>query len=266
MHQQAVASETRHGGQVPASGIPPMAMVFAAGLGTRMRPLTDLVPKPMVPVGGKPLIDYTLDALADAGVEGAVVNVHYLPEKIISHVSRRTRPRIVISDERSELLAQGGGIKNALPELGSKPFFIANTDAFWIGESTSNLVRLAQNWRPDEMDMLLLLAETEGSIGVDWPGDFFMDFGGRLRKRAGGEEAPFVYTGVGIVKPDLFANDPRNVFGLSEFFFAAAARDRLFGLALDGRWLHVGTPHAVAEAETVLRQSAVQAAAQAKGA
>ncbi len=236
---------------------PSHAMIFAAGLGTRMRPITDTLPKPLVKVRGKALIDHVLDAFADAGVPEAVVNVHYLGDQIEAHLADRMAPRIVISDERAKLLDQGGGIRKALPLLGAAPFFVANTDAFWVEGPASNLRRLAQAFDPARMDALLLVAASATSVGVDWPGDFHMDQDGRLTKRGENEVAAFVYSGVGILKSEPFANDPREVFRLSPFLFEAAEKGRLFGVRLDGLWLHVGTPQAIGEAEAVIDESAL---------
>jgi len=229
--------------------MPKTAMVFAAGLGTRMRPVTDHLPKPLVKVAGKPMIDHVLDRFATAELATAIVNVHYLADQIEAHLSARARPRIIVSDEREKLLDQGGGIRKVLPLLGEAPFFLANTDAFWIDGPTDNLRRLAEAWNPDEMDVLLLVAATTTSVGVDWAGDFLMSPDGRLARRNESEVAPFVYTGVGIIKPQLFAAEAREVFRLAPFFFAAAEKGRLHGRRLDGLWLHVGTPQAIDEAE-----------------
>lgn len=230
-------------------------MVFAAGLGTRMRPLTEKTPKPLIKVAGKPLIDHMLDRFAAIGLPTAIVNVHFHPEQIEAHLASRTEPHILISDERSLLLDQGGGIKRALPLLGEAPFFICNTDAFWLEGPCSNLQRLAAAWDPDRMDILLLIAATTSSQGVDWLGDFSFEPDGRLKKRQERMVAPFVYAGVGIVKPELFQAETREVFPLAPYFFAAAAQDRLFGLRLDGVWLHVGTPEAIEEAELTVARS-----------
>ena len=201
---------------------PDAAMVFAAGLGTRMRPITDALPKPLVRVAGKALIDHILDCLALVGVARAVVNVHHLPDQIEAHLRSRATPAVVISDERAKLLDQGGGIKKALPALGDKPFIICNTDAFWIEGASQNLERMARAWDPDKMDALLLVASTTTSVGVDWRGDFTMDPMGKLARRGETEVAPFVYSGVGLIKPELFREDPRDVFGLSAIFFDLA--------------------------------------------
>ena len=236
--------------------MPDKAMVFAAGLGTRMRPLTDSLPKPLIKVAGKALMDHMLDRFADAGLDAAVVNVHYLADRIEAHLATRAAPRIVISDERAKLLDQGGGIVKALPHLGGAPFWICNTDAFWIEGPRSNLARLAAAWDPARMDILLLVAGTVSSIGVDWTGDFAMTAEGRLLKRPERDVAPFAYAGVGIVKPELFAGEMPEAFRLAPLFFRAAEAGRLFGVRLDGIWLHVGTPEAVAEAERAVERSA----------
>ena len=162
---------------------PKTAMVFAAGLGQRMRPLTLTRPKPLIEVAGRALIDHCLDRFADGGVEMAVVNVHYLADQIEAHLAQRERPRVVISDERAALLDQGGAIKHARPLLGDAPFYVCNTDAFWIEGPHSNLARLAAHFDPVRMDALLLVASAAGAIGVDWPGDFGMDAEGRLYRR-----------------------------------------------------------------------------------
>ncbi len=232
-------------------------MVFAAGLGTRMRPLTETRPKPLIKVAGRPLIDHMLDRLVEIGTATAIVNVHYLADQVEAHLAARKHPEIVISDERAGLLDQGGGIRKALPLLGTAPFFICNTDAFWLEGPACNMKRLVEAWNPAIMDILLLVAASATSIGVDWLGDFTMDGQGGLQKRREREVAPFVYAGVGIIKPELFQNETREVFKLAPFFFDAAARGRLFGQRLDGLWLHVGTPQAIEEAERCVARSIV---------
>ena len=235
--------------------IPKKAMVFAAGLGTRMRPVTDTMPKPLIEVGGKALIDHMLDRFADAGLEEAIVNVHYFADQIEAHTASRRAPRVTISDERSALLDQGGGIKKVLPQFGNEPFFLCNTDAFWLEGPHSNLAALAARWDPGTMDVLLLVAATTSSIGVDWPGDFTMLADGRLVRREERAVAPFVYAGIGIIKPELFANAPDGPLRLSPYFFDAAEKGRLFGQRLDGQWLHVGTPEAIEQAEETIKRS-----------
>ena len=241
----------------PASKLPAAmkAMVFAAGLGSRMRPLTDTIPKPLVKVGGKAMIDTLLDALAQAGVTEAVVNVHHLADQIETAMQARRAPKIIISDERSALLDQGGGLKKALPILGTQPFFVCNTDAIWIEGPMSNLMRLRALWDPAKMDILLMVASTTTAVGVDWAGDFKMADDGRLSRRKEGEVVPFAYSGVGIIKPELIAAVKQDVFRLAPLFFEAAEKGRLYGMRLDGHWLHVGTMDAIASAEDVILQA-----------
>jgi MurNAc alpha-1-phosphate uridylyltransferase len=231
-------------------------MVLAAGLGTRMRPLTDTRPKPLIEVAGKPLLDHVLDRLADAGVERAVVNVHYLAEQIITHTKSRTKPRVTISDERGLLLGTGGGVVKALGELGAAPFFHINSDTIWIDGVTPNLTRLTQAFDAATMDALLLLAPTTGSIGYAGRGDFAMAPDGRLNRRAEREVAPFVYAGAAILSPAMFNGAPQGEFSLTDLFDRAADVGRLHGLRLEGLWMHVGTPEAVGEAEAAIRKSA----------
>ena len=234
---------------------PKLVFVFAAGLGVRMRPLTEKVPKPLIEVAGKPLIDHCLDRFAEDGVETAIVNVHYLADQIEAHLKGRTRPHVIISDERARLLDQGGAIKKARALIGEAPFYVCNTDAFWIEGPLSNLDRLAAAFDPERMDAMLLVAATPGAVGVDWPGDFEMDKEGRLSRRDPKTVAPFVYTGVGILKPELFDGVEEDVFRLAPFFWRAAEQGRLFGLRLDGLWLHVGRPETIAEAEAAIERS-----------
>ena len=230
-------------------------MVFAAGLGKRMRPIADAIPKPLVEVAGRALIDHCLDRFAAVGVARAIVNVHWLADQIEAHLATRKAPTIVISDERARLLDQGGAIKRALPLIGDEPFFLCNTDAFWIEGPRSNLRRLADAFDPRAMDAMLMVAAAAGAVGVDWPGDFTMDPDGRLTGREPRRVAPFVYTGVGIVKPQLFRGVAEDAFPLAPFFFRAADQGRLYGLRLDGLWLHVGRPESIAEAERAIDRS-----------
>jgi N-acetyl-alpha-D-muramate 1-phosphate uridylyltransferase len=239
----------------PTESTPRRAMVLAAGLGTRMRPLTDKIPKPLVPVAGKALIDHVLDRLAGAGVARAVVNVHYMAEQIEQHLAYRTRPQIVISDERGLLLGTGGGVARALPQLGHAPFFHINSDTIWIDGVRPNLARLAEAFDAGTMDALLLLAPTTGSIGYAGRGDFAMAPDGRLQSRAEQEIASFVYAGAAILSPALFKDAPSAEFSLTTLFDRAAGAGRLHGLRLEGLWMHVGTPEAVAAAEAAIRTS-----------
>src|ERR1700675_1394675 len=228
---------------------PTKAMVLAAGLGLRMRPLTDRMPKPLVQVAGRALLDHVLDKLGSAGVSEAVVNVHYLPDQIIDHVATRTQPRVIISDERDEVLGTGGGVVKALPLLGHAPFFHVNADTMWIDGVRPNLARLAETFDPARMDILLLMAPTTSSIGYGGGGDYHQLPHWSVRKRREHQVVPFVYAGAAIMSPSLFAGAPSGEFSLTKMFDRANEQERLFGLRLDGVWMHVGTPDAVHAAE-----------------
>jgi N-acetyl-alpha-D-muramate 1-phosphate uridylyltransferase len=234
---------------------PHKAMVLAAGLGLRMRPLTDHMPKPLVSVAGQPLLDHVLDKLAAAGVSEAVVNVHYLPDQIIEHVKTRKQPRVIISDERDKVLGTGGAVVKALPLLGSEPFFHVNADTMWIDGVRPNLARLAETFDPARMDILLLMAPTASSIGYGGRGDYSMLPDGALRKRREHQVVPFVYAGAAIMSPSIFADAPAGEFSLTRLFDRADEQERLFGLRLDGVWMHVGTPDAVQAAEEAFLES-----------
>lgn len=225
-------------------------MVLAAGLGLRMRPITETMPKPLVPLAGRTLLDRALDALADVGVTDAVVNTHYLPQMIEAHLAGRAAPRIVISRE-DDLLETGGGVARALPALGGEAFFVVNADIAWEDGPTPALSRLAASWDDGAMDALLLLQPVDAAPGYDGAGDFARDGDGRLRRRDGAA-APYVFTGVQILHPRLFAGAPAGAFSLNLLFDAALAAGRLFGLAHDAAWYHVGTPVALAEAERLI--------------
>ncbi|MDP4005337.1 nucleotidyltransferase family protein [Methylobacterium sp. NEAU K] len=233
------------------------AFVLAAGLGKRMRPVTATVPKPLVEVAGKALLDHALDRAAEAGIDTAVVNVHYLADLIEGHLARRTEgPATLVSDERAALLETGGGIRKALPLLGERPFVVLNSDSFWLEGSSPNLRRLIAAWDARRMDALLLVAPTATSLGYEGAGDFVMDTDGRLERRGERELAPFIYAGVAILTPDLFAATPDGAFSLNLLFDRAIGAGRLFGMRLDGQWLHVGTPDAIRAAEERVRASA----------
>jgi len=232
---------------------PAKAMVLAAGHGVRMRPLTDRIPKPLIEVGGRPLIDHVLDRLAATGVEQAVVNVHHLADQIEKHLAGRRAPKIVISDERAQLLDTGGGLVKALPLLGEAPFFHMNSDTLWIDGVKPNLDRLAEAFDAARMDAVLLLAPTAGSIGYAGRGDFGMAPDGHLTRRGEREVVPFVYAGAAILAPAIFAGAPAGPFSLTRLFDRAQEAGRLYGLRLEGLWMHVGTPDAIAQAEAALK-------------
>jgi MurNAc alpha-1-phosphate uridylyltransferase len=217
-----------------------------------MLPITATMPKPLVKVAGQTLIDFALDRLHEAGMETVVVNVHHFADMLEAHLRSRTRPHIVISDERDELLETGGGVKKALPLLNDGPFITFNSDSMWVEGAEPNLKRLVAAWDPDRMDILMLVAPLSTSVGYDGRGDFHRDPDGTLRRRGTDDSADFVYAGVAIVKPELVEGTPDGAFSANAFYDRATARGRLHGLPLHGQWLHVGEPQAIAEAERCL--------------
>lgn len=227
------------------------AMVLAAGYGARMRPLTETMPKPLVPLLERPLIDHVLDRLAAAGVETAIVNVHYLPKQIEAHMRERASrpPATKISDEGDLLLDTGGGAKKALPMLGDGPFFIHNSDSVWAEGVTPALPAMLRAWDPERMDCLLLLAPLSTSIGYAARGDFDMAPDGRLTRRGERQVVPFAFAGVSLCTAALFEDAPDGPFSLNLLWDKALAKGRLHGARLEGRWMHVGTPEALVEAE-----------------
>ncbi len=237
---------------------PKTAMVLAAGLGTRMRPLTDDRPKALVEVAGKALIDHMLDRLAAAGVETAVVNVHYFADLVEAHLRAREAkglgPRIVISDERAQALETGGGIKHALPLLGDGPVFVANIDSVWIEHAGAAIDAVAAAWNPEAMDVCLMLASTGGSLGFHDSGDVFLAEDGVVRFKDPGEIAPLVYVGVHICKPAITTDGPEGPFSLLPLWRRLAADHRVHGVAPDGLWMHVGDPDAKLAAEARLSE------------
>jgi N-acetyl-alpha-D-muramate 1-phosphate uridylyltransferase len=228
------------------------AMVLAAGFGERMRPLTLRMPKPLVTLAGRPLLDHVLDRLAAAGVKTAIVNVHYLPEQLEAHLAGRhgRQPETLVSDERGVLLDTGGGAKKALHLLGQGPFFIHNADSVWSEGATPALSRMLRLWDPSAMDCLLLLAPVTTSIGYHAKGDFSMTPDGRLARRKNRTPVPFAFAGVSLCDARLFKDAPDGAFSLNLLWDRALVAGRLYGMRLDGRWMHVGTPEALAQAET----------------
>jgi MurNAc alpha-1-phosphate uridylyltransferase len=237
-------------------GMPETAMVLAAGYGKRMRPISDTMPKPLVKVAGRPLIDHCLDGLAAVGVKRAVVNVHHLADRVETHLAARSTPAIVISDERSEVLETGGGIVRALPLLGDQPFLLRNSDSFWIEGVRPNLRWLAEAWNAAWMDVLLLLAPTVRAIGYSGRGDFNLEKDGTLSRRRERLIAPFVYAGAAIMHPRLFDGSPAGPFSLNVLFDRAIEAGRLHGVRLDGLWINVETPAAIATADAAIAASA----------
>jgi MurNAc alpha-1-phosphate uridylyltransferase len=241
----------------PAPARPRRAMVLSAGLGRRMRPITASTPKPLISVGGRALIDHALDRLERANVSEVVVNIHYLANLVRGHLGRRTRPAVTISDETDQLLDTGGGIARVLARFGDDPFYILNSDSLWVEGVYPNLDLLADSWIDDHMDALLLLSPTVSAVGYGGRGDFILDPAGRIKRRPEREVAPFVYTGAAILHPRLFSDCPPDPFSLNLLFDKAIAAGRLFGVRLDGLWLHVGTPGAIGLAERKIANSAV---------
>lgn len=237
-------------------GRPERAFVLAAGLGTRMRPLTDRMPKPLVPLAGRALIDHVLDRIHEAGIGEAVVNVHYLADQIEHHLARRRAPRIVISNERERLLDTGGGLLKAQPLLGSGPILVHNSDSVWIERGCQNLGRVIAGFEVARMDAILLLAERRTSLGYDGRGDFHLAGDGRLRRPAPDEATEFVFAGASLAAPRLLREAPAGAFSLNRLWDRALAEGRLFGLVLDGTWMHVGDPAALAAAEALISANA----------
>jgi MurNAc alpha-1-phosphate uridylyltransferase len=234
------------------------AMVLCAGLGTRMASPNSGVPKPLVPLRGKALIDHVLDRHAEAGIERAVVNVHHKADLIEAHLKGRRTPQIEISDERERLLDTGGGAKKALPRLGPGPFLIHNSDSVWIEGVGSNLGRLIEAWDDARMDCLMLLALTSRSLGYQGGGDFVFETDGRIRRRRVGQEVvPFVFAGVSVAHPRLFDAGPEGTFSLNVVWDKAIAAGRAFGVRMEGIWMHVGSADALAQAERQLARVAV---------
>ncbi|TDT88811.1 MurNAc alpha-1-phosphate uridylyltransferase [Azorhizobium sp. AG788] len=232
------------------------AMVLAAGMGTRMRPLTDHRPKPLVEVDGRALIDHVLDRLEASDIREAVVNVHHHADQLEQHLALRTAPpRIHISDERGQLLETGGGIRKALHFFHGEPFLAINADTIWIEGVQPNLKRLMARFDPATMDALLLVAGAATSVGYDGAGDFLMDPNGVLDWRGERLVAPFVYAGACVLKPDLFEGTPEGGFSLTKVFAKSIEARRLYGLRLEGVWMHVGTPDAIPAAEEAIRRS-----------
>ncbi|MGQ8630561.1 nucleotidyltransferase family protein [Agrobacterium sp. DKPNP3] len=233
------------------------AMVLAAGLGTRMRPITDTIPKPLVRIAGKPMIDYALDSLVEAGVETVVVNVHHHADQMIAHLGARSDVEILISDERSQLMNSGGGLAKGLKLLEPGPVFVMNADLFWIGEmpnSVSNLRRLAHFFDPTRMDMALLCVDMDRTTGHNGKKDFNLADDGKLTRYRDRDPFPVVYAGAIAMNSRLLDDAPDDAFNLNIYFDRAIEKDRLFGLSLDGHWITVGTPDAIDDAEGIIRQ------------
>lgn len=227
-------------------------MILAAGFGRRMGTLTEAKPKPLLLAGGRPIIDWILDRLCEAGVERAVVNLHYEADLLRRHLQDRTNPYIDFSDETASLLDTGGGVAKALPLLGDTPFFVINGDVLWFDDMDSSLIALARRFLPDSMDALLLLQPTIGAIGYKGIGDYTMLGDGYLQRRTEGTVAPFIHSGIQILKPGLFKKCPEGPFSLNFMYDRAEERKRLFGLRHEGRWVELNHPEGLAAAEKAL--------------
>lgn len=226
---------------------------MGAGLGLRMRPLTADRPKPLVMVGGKTLIDHSIDRLVAAGVTRIVVNLHYRAEMLRAHLARRKDAEIIFSDETEKLLDTGGGVVKALPLLGPSPFFVLNSDSIWV-ENKAALPAMIAQWDEARMDGLLLLADMHTAMGYEGTGDFVLMDGARIgRARDHADVRALAYPGVQIIHPRMFQDAPEGAFSTNLMWDRAIANGRLFGTLLDGVWIHVGTPEARDEAEAYLR-------------
>ena len=224
---------------------PTTAMVLAAGLGTRMRPLTDALPKALISVAGRPLIDRVLDKLAEAGVTRAVVNVHHFADQVEAHLQARKDLEILISDERDGLLDSGGGIQHARALLGEAPVFVANIDSLWLEAETPALETLKRSWDPATMDLLLLVVRRGHGIGFEGPQGFMMDDAGRLTHSASPDVVtPFANVGFGILKPQILDGQPAPAFSVVPIWHRLQAQGRLHGAAMEAFWMHVGDPAA----------------------
>ncbi len=233
--------------------MPGAAMVLAAGLGKRMRPLTATRPKPLIEVAGRTLLDRALDRVAAAGIPRAVVNVHYFADQVEAHLRSRGRtPAVTVSDERAELLETGGGVTKALPLIDADPFFVVNADNLWIDGSVDTLRLLAQRWDAATMDGLLLLVPLARATGYEGRGDFHMDAAGQLQPRGEVRLAPFVFSGIQLISKRLFDGETPAPFSMWRAWNKALASGRLYGAVHQGLWFHVGTPASVGETEGLL--------------
>jgi N-acetyl-alpha-D-muramate 1-phosphate uridylyltransferase len=232
---------------------PSHAMVLAAGLGTRMRPITDKTPKPLVKVNNRTLIDHALDRLVDGGIRQAVVNLHHFGDQIERNLGRRDDIELTFSWEKEERLETGGGVKQALDNLGDDPFWVINSDSIWLNGPINMMTRMCEVWDDDKMDALLLLHSTVDAYGYDGVGDFNAESDGKLTRRMENEVTPWLFTGIQILHPRLFENAPDGAFSLNLLYDKALENERLFGMVHDGEWFHVGTPEGLGDAEEYMK-------------
>ena len=231
------------------------AFILGAGFGSRMRPLTDTIPKPMVPLAGKPLIDHVIDRLTSVGVEKIVVNVHYLADVLENHLRKKNDVEIIISDERDELLDTGGGVLKALHHFGDEPFFIHNSDSVWVENGHNNLAEMVKLFDPQKMDNLLCLANRHTSLGYDGNGDFLLSNEGLISRKPKEVASDHVFIGASLATKNLFDQSPKGAFSLNKLWDAAIAKNRVYGIKHQGIWMHVGTTEALSQAEDCIRQS-----------
>lgn len=232
------------------------AMILGAGFGTRMAPLTDTMPKPLVPLCGKPLIDWPIDRLAAAGVKKFVINTHYLPDQMVTHFEGRAEVTLNFEPEIQET---GGGVRDALDKIGSEPFFVTSSDAIWFDGIKPAVQRMLDAWDPDRMDALLLLVPVTGSYGYDGPGDYYLDADQRAQHRGDRLVAPYLFGGLQILKPFLFDGAPKGPFPLRLIYNKVQEAERLYGVTHDGEWYHVGTPESLREVEEVIAEGYTKA-------
>lgn len=229
------------------------AMILAAGLGTRMRPITEKTPKPLIKVNSRTLIDHALDRLVEGGVTDAVVNLHYHGDQVERHLTRRAIPHMSFSWEREALLDTGGGVNQALPQLGTDPFWVVNCDSLWLNGPTSMMTRALEQWDPAKMDALLILHSTVDAYGYTGMGDFNAEPNGLLSRRPEQEVSPWLFTGIQILHPRLFEGAPEGAFSLNVLYNKAMEQERLYGMVHDGEWFHVGTPDGLGEVESFMK-------------
>ncbi len=228
-------------------------MILAAGLGLRMRPITERTPKPLVKVDERPLIDHALDRLEEGGVTDVVVNLHYLGGQVERHLALRKSPNITFSWERDALLNTGGGVKQALPQLGSDPFWVVNCDSLWLNGPQEMMARALDQWEPDKMDALLILHSTVDAYGYEGKGDFTAEPDGLLSRRPEMEISPWLFTGIQILDPKVFENTPDGAFSLNRIYDTAIEKGRLYGMVHDGEWFHVGSPDGLGKVESFMK-------------
>ncbi|MAV88749.1 MAG: mannose-1-phosphate guanylyltransferase [Rhodospirillaceae bacterium] len=229
------------------------AMILAAGLGLRLRPITNKIPKPLVKVANRTLLDHTIDKLLAIGVKTAIINIHYLGDQIRQHLSERTDLEIIFASEADTLLETGGGIKNVLEYFGNEPFLACNADVLWLNGPSPVLKRMQNSWHDEQMDGLLMLHSTVEAYGYTGNGDFELDSVGKLSRKLERELTPYLFTGVQILHPRIFKGTPSGAFSLNMIYDKLIKTDRLYGILNDGEWFHIGTPDGLDQAEKYMQ-------------